>query len=378
MNNKDIAEIRKRFSVKKNNLSGIRGCYVNSKGAIISRFSVPLDYLSEEEGEKYLSLFKKVLGGMPGRNLVNVEFPYEDVGNSDIHNLLMSLKDGTFDDELEIEQFFSHVIEAMHMEGNYLILLTQDVYDVPGYNRNGERDGEISDEVFRYIVCSICPVRQGKPGLVYSTQDNLFHTNDTSQLVGAPEIGFMFPAFEERSADICDVTCYFRDTKGTYQNFVNELFRAIPPMPAMEQKAAFCEILTETLEDDCSLEVVQSVHDQICEQISEQKKDKEAPVAKVSAPQIRQVLQECGVPEEKLTAFEERYQEEMGSSLDMSAINVMDTRSFEVKTPNVVIKVAPDHSDVVETRIIDGEKYILIRVDEGIEVNGVAVKIREN
>jgi hypothetical protein len=154
---------------------------------------------------------------------------------------------------------------------------------------------------------------------------------------------------------------------------VNTVFGSTPPMPAAEQKEAFKEILQETLAEECSLEVVQSVHDHLCEQIAEQKHDKEAPPVKVSAPQIRQALEVCGVPEEKVAAFEQRYQEQFGGGMDVSAVNVVDTRQFEVRTPNVVIRVDPEHSDLVETRVINGSKYILIRADEGVEVNGVAI-----
>ena len=123
------------------------------------------------------------------------------------------------------------------------------------------------------------------------------------------------------------------------------------------------------------MEVVQSVHEQLCEQIAEQKHDKEAPPLKVSAPQIRQALEVCGVPEERVTAFEQRYQEQFGNGMDVTAVNVMDPKQFEVRTPSVVIKVDPDRRDLVETRVINGSRYILIRADEGVEVNGVTVSI---
>ena len=48
---------------------------------------------------------------------------------------------------------------------------------------------------------------------------------------------------------------------------------------------------------------------------------------------------------------------------------------FEVKTPDVSIKVAPDRSDLIETRVIGGIKYILINAEENVEVNGVSIRI---
>ena len=104
--------------------------------------------------------------------------------------------------------------------------------------------------------------------------------------------------------------------------------------------------------------------------------DREAPPAKVSAREIRQALEVCGVPEERVQAFEERYQEEFGGAASVSTVNAVDPKRFEVRTPNVVIKVDPAHSDLVETRMINGLKYILIRAEEGVEVNGVSVTIQ--
>ena len=56
-------------------------------------------------------------------------------------------------------------------------------------------------------------------------------------------------------------------------------------------------------------------------------------------------------------------------------MNIVEPKRFEVRTPDVVVKVNPDRSDLVETRVIDGMKYILIRADEGVEVNGVNIAI---
>ena len=375
MNSRDINEIRRRLTPDNSNLTCIRGCYVSSKKEIVSLFRLPPVSLPPEECERYLSIFKKTLSGVPDKNLIDIEFANEDVGTSDEHKLLTALKDSALADDDMAQVFFRRIIDSMQTEEACLILLAHDAYDIPFRNANGERGDDISGEMFRYILCAVCPVKLSKPGLAYSAGDNLFHPEEPNWVVGAPEVGFMFPAFEERAANIYNALCYTRDTAQSHEGFVNAVFGAKPPMAAAEQKEAFNEILQDTLAEECSLEVMQSVHEQLCEQIAEQKHDRQAPPVKVTAPQIRQALEVCGVPEDRVSAFEQRYQEQFGGSLDVSAVNVVNTREFEVRTPNVVIKVDPDHSDLVETRVINGSKYILIRADEGVEVNGVNVSI---
>jgi len=39
--------------------------------------------------------------------------------------------------------------------------------------------------------------------------------------------------------------------------------------------------------------------------------------------------------------------------------------------------VDPEYVHAIETRVIDGSKYILIPVGEGVEVNGIDIEIKE-
>ena len=90
---------------------------------------------------------------------------------------------------------------------------------------------------------------------------------------------------------------------------------------------------------------------------------------------VKTLLNSCGVSEEKITAFEERYDDVFGADATVPPQNIIDAKQFEVKTPDVTIKVNPERSDLVQTRIINGARYILIRADEGVEVNGVNIRI---
>ena len=56
-------------------------------------------------------------------------------------------------------------------------------------------------------------------------------------------------------------------------------------------------------------------------------------------------------------------------------MNIIESRKFQVTTPEVKISIAPENSYLIETRIIDGRKYLLIPADDGVEVNGIGVNI---
>lgn len=374
MNRKEIAEIRRRLNPDHASVTRIRGCYVNSKREIISTFNQSPQMMPEEELEKYLALFKRVLSGTPDRNLIDIGFSAEQVREDEHHALLMTLRDTALEDDEPVQAFFQKLIDALALEDNYLILLMHDAYDVPSFASDDEKI-EDGTEIFHYMLCAVCPVRLSKPALRYCAPDNEFHTRQLDWIVNAPELGFMFPVFDERTSNIYGALYYTRDAAQPHDELIDAAFGAEQPMPAEEQKETFQAILTDALAEDCSYDVVQTVHEQISERIKEQKSNKEAEPVRISRNEMKDMLRAGGVSEERVEAFQAQYDEKFGAGVDVSAVNLVEPRKLSLRTPNVAIQVDPDRGDLIETRVINGTKYILIRADEGVEVNGVAISI---
>jgi len=377
MNRKEIAEIRRRFNLDKNAISRVRGCYVNEKREIVSTFNRPLLSFPQEEAEKYLAIFKRTLAGVPGRNLIDVDFRPDQVMEGEAHGLLMGLNNTALTVDQGVETLCRRIIDALELEGNYLILMMHDAYDVPFRHADENKVDVISEEVFSYILVSVCPVKLTRPALGYSAEDNDFHALDPDWVVAAPELGFMFPTFDDRATNIYSALYYTRDAANIHGEFIDAVFNADAPMPAAEQREVFQAVLEEALEEDLSLDVVQTVHDTLRERLEENDRDKTAEPLEISRREVVNLLESCGVPDDRLTAFEEKYDAEFGEAVSLRAANVVEPKRFEVRTPDVVVQVNPERSDLIETRVINGFRYILIRAEEGVEVNGVNIAIHE-
>ena len=237
------------------------------------------------------------------------------------------------------------------------------------------RQEDASDQVFSYILCSICPVKLTKDALSYYIQENQFHSVAADWVVAPPEVGFLFPAFDDRSTNLYNALYYTRDISESHPDLVEALFKSPVPMPAAVQKETFQSILGDTLEEECQYGVVQAVHDELCGMIAAHKESKEEEPLVISKVTVKRVLHECGVSPEHVERFEEQYDQQFGPEADLPPRNIVDSKQLEVKTPDVTIKVNPERSDLVETRVIDGARYILIRAEEGVEVNGVQIHI---
>ena len=373
MNKKEISEIKKQFTQSKCAITRICGCYVDGEKNKKTELKQAFLALPEEEMFKYFNIFRKALSGTIGKNLLNMEFPFEAEEEGGTQDFLMQLKSTALKDDNLLEEFYDKVIEHYYSVENYLILLIHAVYDVPGKASDNAEMFDASDEVYEHILCCICPVTLSKPGLAYDEESNSFKTRICDRVVDMPDIGFLFPAFNDRSADIHGLLYYASKPEELRFDFVEPVLGCEVPMSAGGQKETFQTIVEETLGEDCEYEVVKTIHEKLNEMI-EEKKDEPEPVI-LDKAEVKRLLEYSGVEEEKLTDFDEYYEAAAGERTQFVATNVANTRQFEIKTPDVVVKVSPDRTDLVQTKIIDGRKCLVIELNDQVQVNGIYVRM---
>ena len=374
MNDKEVSELRRHLRPDRHCISKLYGCYVTGSGEILSQFTLPMGQLEQDEQEKYLGILKKTVSGSMCRSLTDVVFTTAQVADSEEHRLLMRLVSTGLEEQAARDALYEKITAAISMEDNYLILTACDRYDVPYRTKDDRSLDDDGEEVFTYVLCSICPVRQSKLQLSYDLQEKSFRAQAGAWNVMPPELGFAFPAFDGRRTNLYGALYYCRSPKENYAEFVETLFHTAPPMPVQTQKQTFASLLSHTLEDECSFDVVQTVHEQLGELMELHRQSKEPEPLAVSGAQVRQLLEQCGVSDAHAASFAVQCDAEFGCDAALSPRNLIDSRKMHVRTPDVVVQVSADRSDLIQTRKIGGVNYILICADEGVEVNGVEIQ----
>lgn len=374
MINSEILEIRKQFKHENCSITKVSGCYIDGEKEVKTKFTETFLCLPEEETFKYFEIFKKTLSGTIGKNLINMEFPTDSEFEGGTQEFLLKLRDSELKDDALLDEFYNKVIQMYDYVGNYLILLLYAAYDVPGKSNDNILMEDASDEVYRYILCSICPVKLSKPGLSYNTETNHIQNRIQDWVVGAPNNGFLFPSFNDRSTDIHSMLYYSKDSEELHSDFVQQLFGCEVPLSAGGQKETFQMLIKETLGEECEYEIVRNIHEKLNEIIEEHKiKEIPEPLC-LDKAEVKNIFSESGVQEEKLVEFEKNYEKVTGENVSLLASNVANTRVFEVKTPDVIIKVNPERADLVETKIVEGRRCLVIEINDQVEVNGIMVK----
>lgn len=373
MNKKEVSEIKKLFTPAGCAITRICGCYVDAEKNKRTELKEAFLSLPEEEAFKYFTIFKSAMSGTLGKNLINMEFPLHTEEPGGTQEFLLKLRDSELKDDGLLEEFYDKVIEHYDYGENYYIVLIHCAYDIPAKASDGIEMFDASDYVYSFIQCSICPVKLSKEGLSYNPLTNAIENRNRDWLVEAPDLGFLFPAFNDRNTDIHSLLYYSKNSEELKTELIDEVLGCTIPLSAKSQKETFQAIVEETLGENCDFETVKNIHESLSEMLEERKEDPE-PLT-LDKYQVKRLLEDNGADPEKLQELDNIYPtDEKSREASFVATNVVSTRGFEIKTPDVSIKVAPDKTHLVQTKMVEGRSCIVIEVSEHVEINGISVK----
>ena len=418
MNKKDILELKRRFKKDACTFTRLCGCYVDADHNKVTSFGETFLNLEDEEVYKYLEIAKKVMSGTIGNNLLELEFPTAEEAAGGRQQFLMGLRESALKNDDLMDAFYNLVIDSYDYVGNYLILVFHDAYDVMTKTSDNNKLDE-SEEVYEYLLCAICPVNLTKPGLGYREDENRIGPRIRDWVVGAPDTGFVFPAFTDRSTDIHSVMFYTRDTKTPHSEFMESGLGCGSKFTATEQKLTFQSIVKEVIgeDDDESDAIFMDIQDNLNDLIPVALEDEPEPEpVPVTKSTISSVLAESGVTEEQAAVIEQTYENVFGEEVPV-AEHLVDPKLVEanarlkeklelvqqvenlkqqleetrtlpveesdgddvpaVKTYDVILRVKPEKVDQIHSQVIDGRKCLVIPMDEDehAAVNGVNTTI---
>ena len=435
MRKKDILELKKRFKKDHCTFTKMCGCYVNGEKNILLKFRETFLNLEEDDYIKYLEIAKKVLSGTIENNILELNFELNEEHVNEKQLEFMKLKNSQLKDDLLLDDFYNSIINNYDYEGNFLILIFHDAYDIITKTKDNAKLDE-SEEVYEYILCAICPVELSKAGLRYFEEENSIKSRTRDWVVEAPSNGFVFPAFINRTTDVNSIMYYTKNAKDTHPELMENVLGCPSKQTNTEKKETFNDILRDALgpdekkSDHFFMEIQESLNNKI-EEHNIIHEDSETPIF-LTDEVIQDILNESGVPDEITTKIEKSYAESFGdtppvadilidnkalaakaqkkkeemlekqvrilenklervtqdNSLNTEAAVEVDSNNLIEENENntfndnlsevdnnydIVLQVKPEKVSKIKSEIINGQKCIIIPVDEDehTNVNGV-------
>lgn len=435
MRKKDILELKKRFKKDHCTFTKMCGCYVNGEKNILLKFRETFLNLEEDDYFKYLEIAKKVLSGTIENNILELNFELNEEHVNEKQLEFMKLKNSQLKDDLLLDDFYNSIINNYDYEGNFLILIFHDAYDIITKTKDNAKLDE-SEEVYEYILCAICPVELSKAGLRYFEEENSIKSRTRDWVVEAPSNGFVFPAFINRTTDVNSIMYYTKNAKDTHPELMENVLGCPSKQTNTEKKETFNDIIRDALgpdekkSDHFFMEIQESLNNKI-EEHNIIHEDSETPIF-LTDEVIQNILNESGVPDEITTKIEKSYAESFGdtppvadilidnkalaakaqkkkeemlekqvrilenklervtqdNSLNTEAAVEVDSNNLIEENENntfndnlsevdnnydIVLQVKPEKVSKIKSEIINGQKCIIIPVDEDehTNVNGV-------
>ncbi len=430
LRNRDILELKRRFKKENCTITRMCGCYVDSNKNKIVELNETFLNLDESEFHKYLDIAKKALSGTIGNNLLELKF--EESGGK--QQYLLGLRESGLKNPDLLEHLYDMIIENYDYVGNYLILVFHDAYDVMT-KTNDDLKLDESEEVFDYLLCAICPVNLSKPGLGYREDENRIGVRIQDRVVGMPDVGFLFPSFAERSADVHSLTYYVRDAKDSHRDFIETALGCGAKRTATEEQNTFGSIVKAAIapiieDSDGMLINIQEKLNDIVEEHEAAMEDLvviDPEELTLTAEMIKDVLADSEIPDAAVALIQSHFTEEFSDQppavknlVNEKAIEKNNKEKKEVKLleevatlkqelndtkqenfekteqietlvkmeapldpeeaknwAEVFLRMKPDKAEQVKAQTIDGQKYLLIPMEENehINLNGVETTV---
>ena len=371
MNKKDISEVKKLLAKKTCRIDKISGCMVDGDGKCSDVIGEHLRRMDEDESDLYLGLVRKALSGKIGKNLYNTEFPLSEEKDGGKQHALHAFLDDQLDTDDKIRKFCQNIADNIHMDSAYAILIAKGVYDVPAKAKDGAVLENASEDVYLFEITCICPVKVGKKMLVFNEASKNLASSGTVLSIEAPVAGFLYPAFDNRQTNIHAALYYVKKETERHQDLSDLIFGADLMTAESDQKELLAAVVEKTLGRDCDFDQVRSINDAV-NQASKEMSDTDEP-AEIGKNDLKRILRDSGVPEDKLNKFDAVYDEVVGEKSSFGAENINAGSTVKMESSSVKISMKNEMANMLETKVIGGREFLLIPIQDDITFNGVQI-----
>lgn len=377
MNKKELNELRKNFSDASDlfTLNHVVSAFVDAEKNIRCVKSDAFHNIPSEESECYMETLRRVLAGTLGKGLLEYEFPNEAYEETGAQNILYNTLTSKMKDDSAVSLMLDQIVKNMNYISTYAILIGHCTYTVFNKTKNDEINPYDSLD-YSFLVTAICPVEVRVDGLIYNEDDNaIIRKTAYDRIVSeVPSDGFLYPTFTGRGPDVNHVLYSVRKPKEVNVSIVENVLGCKFVCTAVQEKESFHTLMQDIVADELSYTVITDVNEKLKSIAEEYKSEADLPV--VDDIQMRDILLDSGVSEEKAEKVQNLYRE-IAREKPLTVSNLTENKTT-LTAEGITIQIAKDATNKVRTQYIDGRRYLLIDLDEPqIQVNGMQVTLQE-
>jgi Domain of unknown function (DUF4317) len=377
MNKIDIATIRKQFKLD-NDLMKIReifNVYVKKEsGEIYHHVSQPFQMLELEAQDLFLTNFKKVLTGHLDAKLFELKF-HRDVEDSAQTILFKGLHAGSTDWKENmlriVEKMFAHTT----YEFDTMVTFIRGEYLKPTRKRDAESEEGGNDAVYsnQFILCSLNKTDQPKKALLFDYIEKEFKSNNVLDPIinlASPLSGFLFPAFNDNSADVNHILYCSGKVNQPDETFIEEVLNCEEIITAVEDKGSFEQILKKVIGDEVDSQVISNVYEEIDKMVQENEENEESESPTLDYRDIERILTVSGVEDVNTAKVEHAFKAVVDDEKHEFKASSLVPKSIKINTKVADLSISPKELKNVKYITYQGKRCLLVEIDEDVVVEG--------
>lgn len=387
MNNKDIADIRKRFKLDTDllKIAEIYNVYIQGEATeIFHEDSRSFSLLDREQQELFLANFKKVLGGKLDAKLFEVKFLPQEEGQADHTQRL--LYEGLETEvaaewQANMQRIALKMIEEKPFEKDMVITFIRGTYFKTTKREADETEINMRDEVYTtpFILGSMNQTELPKSSLVFDFAEKEFKSNillDPVIKLTSPVGGFLFPGFTDNAADVNHIVYSASKANKPDFQFIENVLNGDEIITAEEDKAVFEEIVKAVIGEEVNSRTLAGLYDEInlMLEVEKEAEKEEVEVPVLDTVEVTRVLKASGVKEVSAEKVERAFQQVVeDKNYEMKASHVVPSyasKSIKINTKVAEIKISPQDLRYVKGVNYNGKRCILIEVEEDTMIEG--------
>ena len=178
INREDMLELSRRMTPARTHFDRIAGAYFDEEGFVDGTFNTHFLKLSATEKKNKLEIAKSVVLAETNKQLKDYRIPESERKPGSIWQLLDGIKESGLQNDAFLDLLYEMIAEKYQPKKPFAVFVFHGAYDVPVKGTDKEWQ-EGSEEVYQYLLCALCPL-------------------EDEYEPGAPEAGFLYPAFRNR------------------------------------------------------------------------------------------------------------------------------------------------------------------------------------
>ncbi len=378
MNKKDIANIRTQFKLDNDlmNIREILNVYVKKEsGEVYHHICQPFQMLDQEAQKLFLVNFKKVLTGDLDTKLFELKFS-RDVEESAQTVLYEGLRLDSTEDWVDnmmqmVEKMYAHTV----YEFDTMVTFIRGEYRKPTKKRDSESEVGRDDEVYsnEFILCSQNKTDQPKKALLFDYIEKEFKPNNAFDPIinlASPLSGFMFPAFNDNSADVNHILYCAGKVNQPDETFIYEVLNCEGIITAVENKGCFEQILINVVGAEVDTRVISNVYDEIDRMVQENKENNESESPMLDYRDVERILTVSGVEDVDTAKVEHAFKAVVDDEKHEFKASSLIPKKIKINTSVADVSINPKELNRVKYIMYQGKRCLLLEIDEDVILEG--------